>query len=65
MEVTIGKLLQRHADLNFYIDYNRRKHSDRADSNPRPPAVTLFRERTTNGDPISIKVSRCEENIFI
>jgi hypothetical protein len=36
------------------------------DGAPRklPPAVTFFRERSTNGDPIAIKVSRGEENIF-
>lgn len=64
MEVKIGKLLQRYSDLNFYIDYDRKKRSD---SEPRqlPPAVTFFRERTPNGDPIPIKVSRGEENIFI
>jgi wobble nucleotide-excising tRNase len=64
MEVKIGKLLQRYTDLNFYIEYDRRKKSDHG---PRqlPPAVTFFRERTTNGDPIPIKVSRGEENIFI
>ncbi|MET4726178.1 hypothetical protein ABIF63_010284 [Bradyrhizobium japonicum] len=64
MEVKIGKLLQRYSDLNFYIDYERQKHSD-SGSRPLPPAVTFFRERTTNGDPISIKASRGEENIFI
>src|ERR1700722_8647955 len=50
MEVKIGKLLQRYSDLNFYIDYDRQKHSD-SESRPLPPAVTFFRERTTNGDP--------------
>jgi len=67
MEVKIGKLLQRYVDLNFYIDYDRLEHSETADSGarPLPPAVTFFRERTTNGDPIPIKVSRGEENIFI
>jgi len=64
MEVKIGKLLQRYSDLNFYIEYDRQKHSD-SESLPLPPAVTFFRERTTNGDPIPIKVSRGEENIFI
>lgn len=67
MEVKIGKLLNRYTNLNFYIDYERRKNSDSMDSAPRrlPPAVSFFRERTTNGDPIPIKVSRGEENIFI
>lgn len=64
MEVKVGKLLQRYTDLNFYIDYDRRKHSD-SETRPLPPAVTFFRERATNGDPIPIKVSRGEENIFI
>jgi hypothetical protein len=67
MEVKIGKLLQRYSDLNFYIDYERRMNSDGIDApaRPLPPAVTFFRERTTDGDPIPIKVSRGEENIFI
>ena len=64
MEVKIGKLLQRYSDLNFYIDYDRQKYSD-SEFRRLPPAVTFFRERTTNGDPIPIKVSRGEENIFI
>jgi AAA domain len=67
MEVKIGSLLQRYAALNFYIEYDRLKDSDKVGDAPRPlpPAVTFFRERTTDGDPIPIKVSRGEENIFI
>lgn len=64
MEVKIGKLLQRYTDLNFYVDYDRRKPSD-SESRSLPPAVTFFRERAMNGDPMPIKVSRGEENIFI
>ena len=52
MDVKIGKLLERYADFNFYIDYEEWN-------------VTFFRERKPNGDPIPIKVSRGEENIFI
>jgi energy-coupling factor transporter ATP-binding protein EcfA2 len=52
MDVKIGKLLERYADFNFYINYE-------------DWAVTFFREREANGDPIPIKVSRGEENIFI
>lgn len=63
MEVKVGKLLQRYTDLNFYIDYDRQESEDRR-ARPLPPAVTFFRERTTDGDPIPIKISRGEENIF-
>lgn len=67
MEVKIGKFLDRYADFGFYIDYDRRESSDRPDGVERalPPAVMFFRERDQNGDPIAIKVSRGEENIFI
>jgi hypothetical protein len=52
MDVKIGKLLERYADFNFYINYEKWE-------------VTFFREREKNGDPIPIKISRGEENIFI
>jgi wobble nucleotide-excising tRNase len=52
MDVKIGELLARYADFNFYIDYEKWE-------------VTFFRERESNGDPVTIKVSRGEENIFI
>ena len=67
MEVKIGKFLERYADFNFYIDYVRREQPERADGVERtlPPAVMFFRDRDENGDPIPIKVSRGEENIFI
>lgn len=52
MDVKIGKQLERYADFNFYINY-------------QSWTVTFFRERESNGDPKSIKVSRGEENIFI
>jgi hypothetical protein len=64
MEVKVGKLLQRYTDLNFYIDYDRHKNLA-GEVRPRPPAITFFRERTIDGDPIPIKISRGEENIFI
>lgn len=69
MEVKIGKLLDRYTDFNFYIDYDRRKkrdtENDRDHTDQLRPAVTFFREREENGDPIPIKVSRGEENIFV
>jgi hypothetical protein len=67
MEVKIGKLLDRYADFNFYIDYDRRKQPEPPDTKgqPLPPAATFFRELTEDGDPIPIKISRSEENIFI
>jgi wobble nucleotide-excising tRNase len=52
MDVKIGKLLERYADFNFYIDYEQW-------------GITFFRARDANGDPIPLKVSRGEENIFI
>lgn len=70
MEVKIGELLKRYADFNFYIDYERKgekkEKSERPQSEqPLPPAVTFFREREKNGDPIPIKISRGEENEFV
>lgn len=67
MEVKIGKLLERYADFNFYIAYDRRESPDSSGEAgaPLPPAVTFFREREENGDPIPIKVSRGEENMFL
>ncbi len=53
MENRIGPLLARYADFNFLIDYEQWE-------------ITFFRERDKEtGDPIHIKVSRGEENIFI
>jgi hypothetical protein len=67
MEVKIGKFLERYIDFSFYIDYDRREPSDGSDGVERTlsPAVMFFRDRDENGDPIPIKVSRGEENIFI
>jgi hypothetical protein len=52
MDVKIGQQLERYADFNFYIDYEE-------------SFVTFFRERDKDNNPIPIKVSRGEENIFI
>jgi wobble nucleotide-excising tRNase len=52
MDVKIGEQLERYADFNFYIDYERW-------------FVTFFRERDQENNPIPIKVSRGEESIFI
>ncbi|MBL8498179.1 anticodon nuclease [Nitrosomonas sp. JL21] len=52
MENRIGPLLERYADFNFFIDY--------ADWQ-----ITFFRDRDANGEPVAIKVSRGEENIFV
>jgi wobble nucleotide-excising tRNase len=67
VEVKIGELLARYADFNFYIDYDRRRPPEPPETRdvPLPPAVTFFREREMNGDPVPIKISRGEENIFI
>lgn len=52
MDVKIGQQLEHYADFNFYIDYEQ-------------SFVTFFRERDKDNNPIPIKVSRGEENIFI
>jgi len=52
MENRIGPLLERYADFNFLIDYDKWE-------------IIFYRERDESGDPVSIKVSRGEENIFI
>jgi hypothetical protein len=67
MEVKIAKLLERYSDFNFYIDDARKKpRAKDSDVEERlPPAVLFFRERDKDGNPIPIKISRGEENIFI
>lgn len=52
MESRIGPLLARYADFNFFIDYAKWE-------------IIFFRDRDENGDPMPIKVSRGEENIFV
>lgn len=52
MESRIGLLLSRYADFNFFINYSDWE-------------ITFFRDRDGNGDPVPIKVSRGEENIFV
>lgn len=52
MESRIGPLLERYADFNFFIDYDAWE-------------ITFFRENDADGNPIPIKVSRGEENIFV
>jgi hypothetical protein len=52
MNVKIRQILDRYADFDFFID----------DQNWQ---VTFFRERDADNDPIPIKVSRGEENLFI
>lgn len=52
MENRIGPLLERYADFNFFINYGDWE-------------ITFFRDLDDNGDPIPIKVSRGEENIFV
>ncbi|MGQ3171252.1 MAG: AAA family ATPase [Methylophilus sp.] len=52
MESRIGPLLARYADFNFLIDYAEWE-------------VTFFRDYDESGDPVPIKVSRGEENIFV
>jgi len=52
MDVRVGRLLERYADFDFYIDYEK-------------SVVTFFRNRDEDNDPIPIKISRGEESIFI
>jgi len=52
MENRIGPLLARYADFDFLIDYDTWE-------------IIFFRDRDADGAPISIKVSRGEENIFV
>lgn len=52
MENRIGPLLSRYADFNFFINYGAWE-------------ITFFREADDEGNPIPIKVSRGEENIFV
>ncbi|WP_042728977.1 AAA family ATPase [Pseudomonas fluorescens] len=52
MENRIGPLLSRYADFNFFINYGDWE-------------ITFFRETDDDGNPIPIKVSRGEENIFV
>lgn len=52
LDSKVGVLVQRYADYNFIIDYDDWE-------------VTFFRERDSENNPIPIKVSRGEENIFI
>lgn len=61
MENRVGPLLERYTDLGFYIEYEGRE--DRP--GPRAPYVLFFRERDTEGNPIPLKASRGEENIFV
>src|SRR4051812_45079069 len=58
MEVKIGKFLERYANFNFYIDYDRKTSRAAANDSERtlPPAVMFFRDRDQNGDPIPIKI---------
>lgn len=52
MESRIGPLLARYVDFNFFIDYEDWE-------------ITFFRERDEDDEPLAIKVSRGEENIFV
>lgn len=52
MESRIEPLLNRYTDFSFYIDYEAWE-------------VIFFRDKDQNDDPIPIKISRGEEQIFI
>ncbi len=52
LDSKVGVLVHRYADYNFIIDYDDWQ-------------VTFFRERDSENNPIPIKISRGEENIFI
>ncbi len=70
MDTRIGPLLERYTDLQFYIDYEGRTRTETdADGKDREasegPHILFFRERNSDGDPIPLKPSRGEENVFI
>jgi len=70
MENRVGPLLERYTDLQFFIQYEDREEWKAADENerkkyPKAPCVMFFRDRDDNDDPIPIKPSRGEENIFV
>lgn len=70
MENRIGPLLERYTDLQFFIQYEDREEWKDADENerkklPKAPYVLFFRERDDESNPIPIKPSRGEENIFV
>lgn len=70
MESRVGPLLERYTDLQFFIQYEDREEWQGADEEerkklPKAPYIIFFRERDQNNDPISIKPSRGEENIFV
>lgn len=52
MDGRVGPLLERYTSLRFYIDYERWE-------------VLFFRERDADNEPIPIKPSRGEENVFV
>jgi hypothetical protein len=70
MESRIGPLLERYTDLQFIIQYENSKEWMDADDvarkkMPQAPFVLFFRERDVDSNPIPIKPSRGEENIFV
>lgn len=67
MDNRIGPLLERYTDLHFYIQYEDREQDrdKRNGEKPSVPYVIFFRERDSEGNPIPIKPSRGEENIFV
>lgn len=67
MDVKIGKLLERYADFDFRIEYDRRRPPVPPETKEVSlrPAVVFFRERDSANTPQPIKVSRGEENLFI
>lgn len=52
MENRIGPLLARYSDFDFFIEYDEWE-------------INFFRDRDEAGDPVPIKISRGEENIFV
>lgn len=52
MDNRIGPLLERYTDVGFYIDIDTWE-------------ITFFYERDKDGNPVPVKISRSEENIFI
>ena len=64
MDVKIGQLMERYANFDFRIEFDREAPAETPDRAMRP-AVLFFREREADNTPIPIKISRGEENLFI
>ncbi len=65
MDNRVAPLFERYTDVRFYIEYEGRPGDGRKKNTPKAPYVLFFRERDRDGNPIPIKPSRGEENVFV